>query len=64
MKATTYYTCRGSVRGCCGVKHRTYGAARAHCEQDHRDVVKGNGRGSYSDRQPEVERRVTATRVS
>ena len=45
-----YYTCRGDVRGDCNVKHRSVGAALACCAKDNRDVKRGNGRNSYSDR--------------
>jgi hypothetical protein len=42
----------GALRGECGVSHRSYDAAHAHCERDHRDVVRGNGGSAYSDRRP------------
>jgi hypothetical protein len=38
------YTCAGAVRGECGVSHRNYDAAHAHCERDHRDVVRSGHR--------------------
>lgn len=46
------YACWGSVRGQCGVRHRTRDAALRHCEQDDRDVKLGNGGNAYSDRSP------------
>jgi hypothetical protein len=62
----THYTCVGSVRGACGVRHRTLEAASRCCGQDHRDVQRGHGRSAYSDRTPRVclsdgsQRRLTA----
>jgi hypothetical protein len=51
----TSYTCQGSVRGDCGIKHRTREAAEAHCEADRQSVRKLNSSGSltrsYSDRE-------------
>ena len=48
------YTCEGSVRGKCGIIHRTRAAAEAHCDADHRACRALNGSGSltqsYSDR--------------
>jgi hypothetical protein len=41
------YTCTGSVRGECGKKHRTIGAAVACCN---RDGVACGRHGGYSDR--------------
>jgi hypothetical protein len=43
------YTCIGSVRGCCGVAHRTLEGAAAHCERDQRACASLGG-GAYSDR--------------
>ncbi len=48
----TYWTCEGSVRGGCGVRHRSEAAAQEHCRRDDRAVKRGNGRNSYSDRMP------------
>lgn len=47
---TDYWTCEGSVRGHCGVQHRTEGAAVEHCRRDARDVRAGHGTNAYSDR--------------
>lgn len=47
-----YWICKGSVRGTCGVKHKTEKASQKHCEKDDRDCKRGNGENSYSDRQP------------
>lgn len=44
-----YYTCRGSVRGDCDVKHRSVGSAFRCCNKDHRDCATVGG---YSDRYP------------
>lgn len=52
MVERAIWTCRGSVRGGCGVNHRSYAAARACCERDGRDVKRGHGAASYSDRYP------------
>ncbi len=41
------YTCKGSVRGACGVKHWKLGAALRHCAKDQRDCESVRG---YSDR--------------
>jgi len=41
------YTCSGDVRGECGVKHRTVGAAARHLSKDQRDC---RSIGGYSDR--------------
>jgi len=43
----SYYTCEGSVRGCCGHKHRTFSAAEK-CQ--HSDSVGCRRQGGYSDR--------------
>lgn len=51
-KARAYWTCEGSVRGDCGVQHRTEDAAQEHCEQDERNDERVNGDSSYSDRRP------------
>lgn len=40
------------MRGSCGTRHRTEEAAAEHCRQDNRDVKRGHGSGSYSDRHP------------
>jgi hypothetical protein len=50
MQPEMTYTCEGPVRGGCGVKHRTLGAAERHCQQDARDVKASHGRSAYSDR--------------
>lgn len=47
-----YWTCEGSVRGECGVKHRTESAAADHCRKHMRDVKAGHGPNAYSDRRP------------
>ena len=41
------YTTKGSVRGCCGHKHRTIGAAHSCIERDQKGCEK---QGGYSDR--------------
>jgi hypothetical protein len=41
------YTCRGSVRGSCGIKHRSIGAALRCQDQDQRACA---SQGGYSDR--------------
>lgn len=43
------WTCRGSIRGECGVTHRSAAAAEAHCARDGRDCREAGG---YSDRTP------------
>ena len=43
----TTYTCCGSVRGCCGVTHRTLKAALA-CQR--KDQAACKSQGGYSDR--------------
>lgn len=53
----TYWTCIGSVRGACGVKHRSEDAARACCARDHAGC-RSQGATAYSDREP-VERTIT-----
>lgn len=45
------WTCAGSVRGCCGITHRTLKAAMACCAKDQQGCA---GQGGYSDRKPEV----------
>lgn len=45
------YTCFGSVRGKCGITHKTLNAAYACCERDQRDCKRARG---YSDRTPVV----------
>jgi len=52
-----YYTCRGSVRGACGVRHRTRETAQACCDRDGRGCRAGHGRAAYSDRYPVAVRR-------
>jgi hypothetical protein len=47
----TRWTCKGSVRGSCGIKHRSRGAAERCCDKDGRDCDAGSP-GSYSDRKP------------
>lgn len=47
------WTCEGSVRGACGVAHRSEAAARRCCDRDAIAVRRGNpGGGAYSDRVP------------
>ena len=41
------YTTMGSVRGCCGHKHRTIEAAKRCIDRDHAGCVR---QGGYSDR--------------
>lgn len=48
----TAYIATGSVRGDCGHRHRTPGAALACARQDGRNVKRGHGECAYSDRQP------------
>lgn len=48
----TRWTCRGSVRGACGVMHASEEAAQDHCDADMRAVRKGHGASAYSDRWP------------
>jgi hypothetical protein len=47
MSTKIAYTTTGSVRGCCGHKHRTLGGA-VKCLQ--RDTAGCNSQGGYSDR--------------
>lgn len=47
---TTRYTCRGSVRGACGIQHRSLGAAARCCDMDYRAVQCCHGPSAYSDR--------------
>lgn len=47
------WTCEGSVRGCCGINHRSHAAALAHCADDDRNCKTGHGHNAYSDRSPE-----------
>lgn len=49
MAAAVLYTCRGAVRGGCGVHHRTVRAAVRCCMRDQRGCEKVGG---YSDRYP------------
>lgn len=53
---STRWTCDGSVRGCCGVLHRTLDAAQAHCDKDGGDVSRAYPSTyptrAYSDRRP------------
>ncbi len=53
---TTKWSCSGSVRGSCGITHRSFKAAQACCDKDHRAVTKGQWSGAltraYSDRAP------------
>jgi len=44
---STHYTTRGSVRGCCGHKHRTIEAANRCQRDDQRGCA---SQGGYSDR--------------
>jgi len=50
------YTCIGSVRGACGVTHRTLDAARRCCARDaggiHRAYPSTYPTRAYSDREP------------
>ena len=50
------WTCEGSVRGCCGVKHKSHEAAEQHCAADNASATRGTSSGSltrpYSDRMP------------
>jgi len=53
------WTCKGSVRGACGIAHRTRKAAEACCKRDQAAVRPARlykhtwyGEGPYSDRQP------------
>ena len=54
MATSSYYTCQGSVRGGCGVHHRTHLAAYRHCRRDILDCASLSRPGSltrtYSDR--------------
>jgi hypothetical protein len=43
------YTCTGSVRGSCGIRHRALRAAAACCRDDMRWCQR---QGGYSDRAP------------
>jgi len=45
------YTCRGSVRGSCGIRHLSYAAAERCCERDQR-ACRSQGATAYSDRAP------------
>lgn len=45
------WTCNGSVRGCCGITHRTLEAAMACCAKDQQGCAR---QGGYSDRKPMV----------
>lgn len=60
----TYWTCVGSVRGCCGVKHRTLEAAEKHCDQDAAAIRRAYPSTfptrAYSDRRPEQKGQVEA----
>jgi hypothetical protein len=47
IKEDIMYTTRGSVRGCCGHKHRTIDAAHSCLERDQNACKK---QGGYSDR--------------
>ncbi len=47
----TRWMCVGSVRGCCGVAHRTRDAAERCSAADQRDCASLGG-GAYSDRRP------------
>lgn len=42
-----YYTCSGTVRGDCGIKHRTPEAADRHARRDGKHCA---AQGGYSDR--------------
>ena len=56
---TKYWTCEGSVRGGCSIKHRSEAAAVKCCEKDQRDIRRAYPgtfpTQAYSDRRP-VER--------
>lgn len=43
------YTCWGSVRGTCGILHRSIDTAQAHVERDRASCASLGG-GAYSDR--------------
>lgn len=45
------WTCTGSVRANCGIKHMSLDAARACCNRDHAGC-KRQSRNGYSDRVP------------
>lgn len=49
LETTTRWTCRGDVRGDCGVIHRSAETAQAHVESDHAACALPPTRG-YSDR--------------
>ncbi len=49
MTDNTKYTCVGSVRGCCGIKHRSLETALKCCDRDQKDCRSARG---YSDRRP------------
>ena len=49
MTTTTTYKCVGSVRGTCGIAHRSLAAAHECCARDRRKCA-GLGGGAYSDR--------------
>jgi hypothetical protein len=47
------WTCKGDVRGGCGIIHRTREAAGKCCDADHRAVKRGHpSSNAYSDRHP------------
>ncbi len=50
MSAAVHYTTRGPVRGACGHRHRSLGAAVACAERDRRACAALGG-GAYSDRE-------------
>jgi hypothetical protein len=50
MENVKYYTCIGSVRGACGVRHRTEEAAWKHANKDDRDAKRAGDPSAYSDR--------------
>ena len=51
MATYPWYTCRGSVRGGCGHRHRTLEGAARCCAADQRGCAR---QGGYSDRRVRV----------
>lgn len=50
MNTRKYYTCKGSVRGWCGHRHRSVETAVICCVRDHRKCRGPRGSNRYSDR--------------
>lgn len=46
------WTCEGSVRGCCGITHRSYTTAKKCCDRDFDNIRRYYSNNSYSDRYP------------